>query len=405
MKRRDLVTLALSSGLGIAPPREAFAGEDTWGANDGYPIGWGSPARFTGNLRYRVGNFSGGFAALMPHNTIRALAPAPLQFRSDINIRYNYGFSRKGPAEYLAAWPITGLLIARKGAILYEGYGMGRDAEMTLTSMSMAKSVTSLLVGLCIDQGKIVSIEDVAEKYVPALKDSLHGQTTLRNLMNMSSGAAIEHARDNNYIYPSGLRNANSSVLQTVQQWNARNDLQGTAFNYNELCALTMGLVIRAVTGTSLSEFAEKYLWTPLGAEGEATWLLDSQGVEFNCIGLGARLRDWAKLGQLVAQQGRWKAQQVISRDWMEGYSKWTKADGQVRPGVLKGKGANQGYKFFIWHDRSDGSRPTFSGAYGQHVFVDLPTQTVLVQTCVTDESLEQKRELGSLFQAAVEAS
>lgn len=402
MNRRELVTFALSAGLGLSPSKEASAVDDIWGANDGYPIGWGTPPRFTGNLKYRVGNFSGGFAALMPHNSIRATAPVPLQSRSDISIRYNYGFSRKGPADYLASWPVTGLLIARKGVILYEGYGMGRSPEMTLTSMSMAKSVTSLLVGICVGKGLIASMDDVAEKYAPLLKDSLHGQTTLRNLMNMSSGAAIEHERDNNYIYPNALRNVNSSVVQTVKQWNARKEPQGTRFNYNELCALTVGLVVSEVTGASLSEVAQKYLWTPLGAEGDATWLLDSKGKEFNCIGLNARLRDWAKLGQLMAARGKWNGRQIISSDWMDSYSKWTQADSQARPGMLEGKGANRGYNRFIWHEKSDGSRPAFHGAYGQHVFIDLPTETVLVQTGVADETEEQMRELGSLIQAAI---
>lgn len=405
MKRRELVTAALSAGLGIAPSKAAFAMEDIWGASEEYPSGWGSPPRFTKNLKYRVGNFSGGFAALMPHKTIQATNPKPMQARADIGIRYNHGFSRKGPVEYLASWPVTGLLIARKGTILYEGYGMGRSSDMTLTSMSMAKSVTSLLVGICVDKGLIASIDDVAEKYVPVLKDSLHGQTTLRNLLNMSSGAAIEHERDNDYIYPEALRNSNASIVRTVKQWNTRKEPQGTRFNYNELCALTMGMVVRAAASTSLAEFAQQYLWTLLGAEGNATWLCDSEGAEFNCIGFNARLRDWAKLGQLVAQRGRWNDQQVISREWMDSYRTWTQADGQVRPGRLEGKGANNGYNRFIWHEKSDGSRPAFHGAYGQHVFIDMPTETVLVQTSVADETADQKRELASLFQAATAAS
>lgn len=405
MNRRDLVRIALSTGIGLSPATKAFALEDIWGADAGYPSGWGSPPRFTKYLRYRVGNFSGGFEALLPSNTIKATVPKPLQFRTDVSIGYNLGFSRKGPSDYLAAWPITGLLIARKGVVMYEGYGMDRSAEMPLTSMSMAKSVTSLLVGICVDKGLIASLDDVAEKYVPALQNTLHGQTTLRNLMNMSSGANIQHDRDANFIYPSALRDSNASVLKTVQEWNSRQEPQGVRFNYNELCALTVGLVVRSASGTSLSAFAQKFLWTPLGAEGDATWLLDSQGVEFNCIGFAARLRDWAKLGQLVAQRGRWNDQQIVSRDWMDSYSRWTKAEAQVRPGMLEGKSANNGYNKFMWHERSDGSRPSFSGGYGQHVFVDLPTETVLVQTSVADEPTEQKRELGLLFQAAVATS
>lgn len=164
-------------------------------------------------------------------------------------------------------------------------------------------------------------------------------------------------------------------------------------------------MIGRAAATTSLSEFAQQNLWTPLGAEGDATWLSDSEGVEFNCIGFNARLRDWAKLGQLVAQRGKWSDQQVISRKWVDSYSTSTQADGQVRPGRLEGNGANSGYNRFVWHEKSDGSRPAFHGAYGQHVLIDLPTETVLVQTSVSDETVEQKRALGAHFQAAIAAS
>ena len=88
---------------------------------------------------------------------------------------------------------------------MFESYQFDRKPDMRLTSWSMAKSVTSLLLGICIDRGLVRSIDDKAEDYVPYLKGTLHGGTSLRNLANMSSGAAILHDRDNPTHLSAGL--------------------------------------------------------------------------------------------------------------------------------------------------------------------------------------------------------
>lgn len=270
----------------------------------------------------------------------------------------------------------------------------------------MAKSVTSLLLGIALDRGYVASLDDPATKYVPSLSGTLHGETTLRNLMNMSSGAAISHDVANQTIYPSALASKGANIEATVRAWNQRSEAQGTRFNYNELCPLAIGMVIRSASGKSLSEFSEEALWRPMGAEGNATWLTDSHRNEFNCIGFAARLRDWARLGQLVAQRGEMNGRQIVSRAWMDSYSRWEPTEAQVRYGAwgTKQPGALGGYKGFMWHAKADGSQIVFNGAEAQRVFIDLPSETVLVQTAV-DGAGEWQRELYALFMAAVESA
>ena len=339
---------------------------------------------------------------MLPHHIIRAGdRPMPLvvALRDDIK----WGFTSRTPEDYLNSWPVTGLLIARRGEIWHESYRFSRHASMRLTSWSMAKSVTSLLLGICLDRKTIGSLDDTADRYLSELKGTLHGQTTLRNLCNMSSGAEILHDRDNPVIYPSaflGATDAPSSIRRTVAGWNRRREEQGRFFNYNELCPLTVGMVMRQVTGQSLSQFAQEALWRPLGAEADATWTTDSERNEFNCVGFAARLRDWARLGMLVAQRGRANGAQIVSESWIEECTRWTDADRQVRYGAAT-RGLLGGYKAFIWHARPDGSHVVFNGHHGQRVFVDLPTQTILVQTAVEHEGNWQQ-DLYALFEAAV---
>ena len=355
---------------------------------------------------FRVGNFSGGFETMLPSRTIQAGAGVPLISRPRNDIQESTVFSHRDTDDYLNRWPVTGLLIARGGEVWVEKYRFDRTAEMRMTGYSMSKSVTSLLFGIAMDRQLITSLEDRASKYAPFLAGTLHGETTLRSLLNMSSGVAAVHEEANRSIYPWALTERGSNIARTVAGWNARQEPEGTRFNYNELCPLTIGMVIRSVTGKSLSEFAQDALWKPIGAESDATWLTDSTGDEFNCIGFAARLRDWARLGQLVAQHGQINGRQVISRAWMDSYSKWEPNEAQVRYGALPNRPGYLlgGYKAFMWHAKSDGSQLVFNGAMGQRVFIDIPTQTVLVQTAV-DESGGWQKELYALFQSAVSKS
>jgi len=354
----------------------------------------------------RVGNYSGGFESMLPFRTIQCGAESPLRERMRSDIKYLWGLGQSTVDDYLAKWPVTGLLIARRGEVWTEAYRFDRNADMRMSGWSMSKSVTSLLLGIAFDQGHIASLEDRAAKYVPSLAGTLHGETTLRNLMNMSSGAAIVHDVGNQIIYPSALTGGGANIEATVQAWNERGESEGVRFNYNELCPLTIGMVIRASCGKSLSALAEESLWKPMGAEGNATWLTDAERNEFNCIGFAARVRDWARLGQLVAQRGEMSGRQIVSRAWMESYSRWEPNEAQVRYGALPRRQGYllAGYKGFMWHAKADGSQLVFNGAEGQRVFVDLPSQTVLVQTAVEDAGDWQK-ELYALFLAAVEKS
>ena len=397
MQRRQLLQATAAWPLTLLSA--GALAQDKWGQGQGYPTG------LQGGLNrdpmYRVGNYSGGFEKLFPHNTLKApTQPAVPYTDKPTSLVYRTGFSERTPEDYLKSWPVTGLLIARGHHILFERYQYERTAQMRLTSWSMAKSITSLLLGICLDLKLIDSYDDPAEKYVPSLKGTLHGGVSLRNLSNMSSGADVLHDRDNPFIYPSAFMYPSASIANTVAGWNRRLEDPGTRYNYNELCPLTLGMVIRQVSGMSMAAFAEKVLWQPMGAEADATWSTDAERKEFNCIGFAARLRDWARLGRLVAQKGSVGGQQVVSEAWIHECTHWGDRDRQCRHGVA---GPGFGYKAHMWHVKPDGSRLYFNGHHAQRVLIDMPTQTVLVQTAV-DHAGPWQRELLDLFDAATRA-
>jgi len=396
MHRRHFLGLS-ASAFAFLSPGFAYGTGDKYGALRGFPTGWGGGHQK--DPAYRVGNYSGGFDHMLPYRAIpKPITPSALvkSYVSDFN--YKAGFSTRSVKDYLDRWPTTGLLICKHNRILVEEYRFGRTEAMRLTSWSMAKSITSLLLGICLDKKLIKSYEDTAATYLPELSGTLHGEVTLRNLSNMSSGANVSHEPDNAaIIYPRGLINKGSSIRTLVSSWNQRKDEQGVRYNYNELCPLTIGMVIRKVTGVSMSEFAEQTLWSPLGAEANATWTTDSEHNEFNCVGFAAVLRDWARLGLLIANKGKVDSTQVVSESWVRECTSWGPLDRQVRFNLAM---QNRGYKAFFWHWKGDGSRPFFNGHHGQRVFIDIPSGVVLVHTAV-DHDGDWQTELNSMIDSA----
>jgi CubicO group peptidase (beta-lactamase class C family) len=334
---------------------------------------------------------------MLPHRLIsRAQNPSALEKKYANDFKYRWGLSTRYVRDYLDQQPTTGLLICKNNRVLVEEYRFGRTDAMRLTSWSMAKSITSLLLGICLDRKLIKSLDETAATYAPELAGTLHGGVTLRNLLNMSSGANVNHQEDFNTIYILGLQDKASSIRRLVGSWNQRREGQGSSFNYNELCPLTLGIVIRKVTGMSMSEFAANALWGPIGSESDATWSTDSEQNEFNCIGFAAVLRDWGRVGLMIANKGKAGDVQVVSESWIHECTTWSPLDVKFHSALR-----NRNYKALIWHWKNDGSRPYFSGHHSQRVFIDIPSGVVLVHTAVDHIGGNWEQELNAMVDSA----
>lgn len=406
LSRRALLKFSLCSPFAITLTAFA-ASEDMWGASQSYPTGWGpagQPESWDAYTQYRVGNYSGGLERVLSFSTIRAAgSPSPL-LPSEKKLTYSWKGARLTVADYLDKWPVTGLMIARKGQVWSENYRLGRSASDRFTSWSMAKSVTSLLLGIAMDQGLVKSLDDAAQDYVPSLKGTVHGQAKIRNLINMISGIDVVYDRDTVRINDAGVRGVEYSrargtdAEKLVREWQGVAHPPGAFFSYSELSALTIGMVLRTVSNESLAAYAQANLWQPMGAQSDATWLIDSMGKEYNCVGFGACLRDWSRLGQLIAQRGEMQGRQVVSSAWIDAYYTFDPEDESVKFGRVE---QGDGYKNFYWHPRPNGAWLMMNGKHGQRVLIDRATQTVLVQAAAVD-GLDWKDELFALFDSAI---
>ena len=405
--RRLFLKGAGSLSLVSAFPRLAQA-EDVFGQDQSYPTGWGPTGQrqqWEGYTQYHVGNFSGGLEKMFPSQRIKhSQAASPLK---GPNKNQHQTLSRAA-SDLAKRFNASSILIARDQTIFHEDYRFDRKPQMRFFGWSMTKSVVSLLFGIALDKKLINAIDDPVVHYVKELKGHALADTTLRNLLNMSSGADIcqEMCSPKNsferYEYsqigysPHRAEHTDMKAGLLDFHW-GRNVPQGSAFNYTEICPQLIALVLESVFNQPLYKIAEHYLWQPMGAEQDAVWLTDSKGFAIASAGFSATLRDWARLGMLIANHGVAQGQQIISKSWIDECCKHGPKDQQVKfNNVARGRG----YRNFFWHVVPDGSVIRMAGAKGQFVVIDRKTKTVLVRTGVSDERGADEEMMALFYQA-----
>jgi CubicO group peptidase (beta-lactamase class C family) len=307
---------------------------DEFGRKEGYPSCKG--IEYVDQLRCRVGALS-RYDTLFPARTITAPKQSVPLARAASEPVIRYGFAGLGLTldDYLNRQPVTGLLIAKDNTILVERYQYGRTDMDRLTSFSMAKSVVALLIGIAVKEGAIRSVDDLAETYVPGLKDTEYGRTPIKALLLMASGVAFseDYASKSSDIYQLArmtVEQDSAGSLAAVKQFNTRRSPPGARFSYSSAESLVLGLVLAAATKRTVSDYAAEKLWQPLGAEADATWIVDATGQEVTFAYVNAVLRDWARLGLMLANHGNWQGKTVVPADWLTASA--ANALGQIHP-------------------------------------------------------------------------
>jgi len=373
----------LVPGFSPSGPNAALYGEE-----EGFPIADRSLTVQPGepyNIKYRVGAYS-HFDEIYPTHRIRRAANPWMFKRANTAIRYSYQGNQSSVGEYLSRNPVTGLLIAKDDEILFEHYQYGRTDRDRFASQSMAKSITAMLVGIAIGQGAIKSVEDLAEKYVPGFEGSEYGKTSIRDLLHMSSGVEFGETknaqRDLNRLWIDmvlGL-GPTKGTINSIVQFNRRIAPPGTKCFYASIEADVVGLAVRYAVNRSLSDYLQESLWQPIGTEADAAWVIDAQGFEVAHCCFNAVLRDYARLGRLLAHDGLWEGRQIIPAQYIIEATTVRPSDAYLAPGKADPK---FGYGYFFW--LLPGARRQFAlaGANGQCICIDPASKVIMVQTAV----------------------
>jgi CubicO group peptidase (beta-lactamase class C family) len=277
-----------------------------------------------------------------------------------------------GLDKFLSENRNTGLLVMRGDTILAERYQYDRKAEHRFASMSMAKTMVGLLVGIALAENKIASIDDLTEKYVPDLKGHPYGETPIRHLLTMTSGVKFEEV----YNGRDDVMKLGTAILfqegpggaAAVLPYRERIAPPGQRWSYASSESFVLALVLRGATGQNLSDYTTRVLWQPMGAESEAAWNIDPAGNEVGYCCFSATLRDWARLGLLLADGGARDGRHVIPGDWVKA--------------ATSSQAPYPGYGYQTWVSMKD-DRFHLRGLRGQAVWVHPATRTVVVHTGV----------------------
>jgi len=361
------------------------------GMKQGYPV----CAQALTRPECRVGTWSAN-EKIAPSSLVSPSGdPMPLPRMTDAPaISYRWGFSSKTLDDFMADTKTTGLMVVKDGRVVAERYQYGRQPDMRFRSFSMAKTFTAMLVGIAHGKGLIRSLDDKAADYWPEIAPSAYGQTSIRNLLRMSSGVPFRELYtwtpdDDIWLWGRVLflpenRMRPEKIVEYLNAKTTREVEQGTRFKYATLETEILGRVLSRAAGMSITQMTQEWLWKPMGAESEARWLLagtdqgEGTGGSFN-----ATLRDYARFGVLLANDGLRGNVQIIPRDYLLEATDAARQPAAFRPRMAT---PGMGYGYQTWIAPFTERTFALQGIHGQHIMVQPKSGIVMVQTSVNDQ-------------------
>lgn len=289
----------------------------------------------------------------------------PRPFEKDNS--YNSNKLSESLLEDLKKTRASSLIVIRDSKLVYEQYWKDHNSRSLLNSFSIAKGILSMLVGCSIDDGYLHSEDQLVHTLLPKYKNSRYGKfLTIRHLMTMQAGLDWKEE----YRHPFASNSKQYFVEDLAEQALEVDikEMPGERYEYQSVSAQLLGMVLKKATGKDLATYLSEKIWKPLGMESPANWSIDEKGLEkaFCCI--HATTRDFAKIGQLIMQDGNWNGQQIIS----EAYCKR----------MLTPTKENDAFCYTIWADDDyDIKHRFFYGFLGQFIIMIPEKKMVIVKT------------------------
>ena len=293
-----------------------------------------------------------------------------------------------------------GFIVLKQGQIVYQRY-CNHMTERTLhLSQSMAKSVTSCVAGILISRGLLDPGEAVTH-YLPELKQTAYKDVKLRHVLDMASGVHyIEDYEDpESHIaamdIASGWKLPREGFDAPASMWEHILSLQevvrphGESFNYRSIETDVLAHCMERVSNKRLVDLASEELWQPLGCEESACFSVDSTGYAFASGGFNATLRDYARFGQMLCDQGIGNGRQIVPADWIaDTVNKDALKIDEARERLLP----NGGYRNQFWLRDRNKRILMARGIYGQLIYVDQDQNLVAVVLASWPESINIDR-------------
>jgi CubicO group peptidase (beta-lactamase class C family) len=307
-------------------------------------------ARRDANFPHMEDHFPGTTAKASPH-------PYPLPAGKPLTL--------DGVDAFMAANNTAGLIVVQDGRIRLERYARGYSRAGRYTSFSVAKSLTSTLVGAAIRDGFIKSVDDPVTRYIPGLAGSAYDGVSVRQVLTMTSGVKWneDYTDPNSDVARMYAKPTPPGVDPTVAYLRTlpREAPPGTKWVYKTGETNLIGVLVQAATGKTLTDYAEEKIWRPFGMERDLFWMVDASGRDIGGCCLSAALRDYARIGLFALGGGKG----VVPDGW---FADATKASAPV------GDGRGYGYQWWI---NADGTFQA-QGIFGQLIHVDPKRRLVI---------------------------
>lgn len=283
--------------------------------------------------------------------------------------------------RFMAAQRVRGVLVLDDGKIRLERYVSPHGRATRWNSFSVAKSITSMLVGAAMYDGNIRSLDDPVTRYISALRGSAYDEVTVRQLLTMTSGVKWnEDYTDANsdvarmYAHPPdpGFDMTVSYVRKLPREAPA-----GTKWVYKTSETNLVGVLVAEATGKELADYLSEKIWRPYGMERDAEWMIDDMAHEQGGCCLAMTLRDYGRFGQFILDGARVNGKPTVPDNWLSE---------ATRTHVSTGSGSGYGYQ---WWTRDDG---TFEarGIYGQTLHIDRTRRLVIVINSATEHPTDR---------------
>jgi CubicO group peptidase (beta-lactamase class C family) len=379
--------VALTSPLAAAPDEELL------GKSRGYPVG--TPSTWFYDETVRVGSFS-HMDSFLPHRWIRkgdAARDLPRAAAAP-DYTYRFDYETRTVEDFLARRRVTGLMVVKDGVVQLERYQYDRKPDHRLLSNSMAKSITSIAVGMALAEGKIRSLDHTAATYAQDLAGTAYGETPIRALLRMASGITFSERYDGkDDIQKFATLSVRDGTIAAFRAFNQRDRPPNTKFQYASIETTVLSYVMKGATGQTLSEYVAERLWRPMGAESDASWILDRAGVELAHGFYNATLRDWGRLAMLLADDGARDGKQIIPRDFLIEATDYNR-----HPHAFHPRQATPyfGYGYKFWLFPATQRRFALLGVYGQSIFVDPGKRLALIITAAQKEATSGGDQFGA---------
>lgn len=269
----------------------------------------------------------------------------------------------------IAAWidsrAVTALVVLHNGDLVHESYHLGTGPDDRRISWSVAKSFLSALLGTLVADGTIPDLDAPVTQYAPLLIGTAYDGATIRDVLQMSSGVAF----DEDYLDPNSDINRMGRVIALggtldgfTADLSARAADPGVAWQYVSIDTHVIGMVIRGATGRDIPSLLSERIIAPLGLEADPYYLTDGEGVAFVLGGLNLTTRDYARFGQMIAQDGVWQGNRILPEGWV---AESTAPSAPTAPGAI-----GYGYQWWVPVGAEPGQFMA-RGIYGQYLYID----------------------------------